>query len=71
MIKSSLRVFIACLILLGSVLSTISWAEQETVDVKPPTITLSSCLSTFTGAESLSLLPVLEVSNPNNFLISV
>ena len=45
--------------------------EPPTAALEPADVTMTSCLPSFVGAESICLTPIFSISNPNDFMIGV
>ena len=45
--------------------------QVSTAALEPADVSMTTCLPSFVGAESICLTPIFKISNPNNFLVGV
>ncbi len=45
--------------------------QPPTAPLEPADVTMTSCLPSFLGAESICLIPLFRISNPNDFMIGL
>lgn len=61
---------VLCVMVVASTM-LVACAPEQALGIEAPNVSLTSCLPSFVGSESVCLVPIFKIGNPNDFIVCV